>query len=115
MVIPKNRIRLSRSLHSQITPYPNAGKFIKRTVFLVLLFGIAGIYFFINNDPQPQSEPLPKQILGEQEEALVPQFDTYKIKKGDTLFNLSQALGVSWKTLAEINNLAEPYVLHIGQ
>lgn len=116
MVIPKNRIRLSRSLHSQVTPYPNAQKLIKRIVLFALVAIVGGFYFFSKDKPETKTDTLPKQILGEQEQAAPkPQFDLYKVKKGDTLFNVSQKVGVSWQTLAEINNLPEPYVLKIGQ
>lgn len=116
MVIPKNRIRLSRALRSQITPYPNAGKLAKVVAFLAIILIIAGVYSFTRQKNQSDTEKPPKQILGEQEQAApLPQFDTYRVKQGDTLFNLSQKFGVAWQTLAEINELAEPYVLRIGQ
>ena len=78
-----------------------------------------GIYFFArpsgeqaaNHSPILPSGEQVKQILGEQEI----QYTTYEIKKGDTLFNLSQRYGISWQTLAEINSLKEPYILRIGQ
>ena len=115
-MIPKSRIRLSRSLRSQITPYPNVARFVKRGMFLALVILMAGIYFFLNNDgPNLQEKSLPKQILGEEQEAPVVEYKTYKVKKGDTLFNLAQDLGIGWQTLAEINNLQEPFVLRIGQ
>lgn len=115
-MLPKSRIRLSRSLRSQITPYPNMGRFIKRGIFLALLLVVAGIYFFLNSGGQPtQKQPQPKQILGDEQEAPEPQYALYKVKKGDTLFNLSQNLNITWQTLAEINNLEEPYILKIGQ
>ena len=76
-----------------------------------------GIYLFVR--PSGGKSPRPilpsgeqvKQILGEQEI----QYTTYEIKKGDTLFNLSQRYGISWQTLAEINSLTEPYILKIGR
>lgn len=114
-MIPKSRIRLSRSLRSQITPYPNASRTIKRVAVALLLFLAVGIYIFARPKPEPKASPSPdKQILGEQE-VQEPEYAPYNIKKGDTLFNLSQSLGISWQTLAEINNLEEPYVLKVGQ
>lgn len=114
-MIPKNRIHLSRSLHAQTTPYPEVGRWIKRGILLLVIALGAGIYVFAK--PAKKSEPLttPKQILGEQQPPQKVEYETYKVKKGDTLFNLSQKYNVSWQTLAELNNLAEPYVLKIGQ
>lgn len=39
----------------------------------------------------------------------------YEVKKGDTLFNLSQKYNVSWVTLANLNNLKSPFTLKPGQ
>ena len=82
MVIPKNRIRLSRSLRSQVTPYPNANKIVKRAVLFAAVALIGGFYFFLKEKPETKTDTLPKQILGEQEQAAPkPQFDLYKVKK----------------------------------
>lgn len=116
MVIPKNRIRLSRALRSQTSPYPNANRILKNALFLVIGLIVIGVYFFSNQKQEPGKSDMPKQILGDQEKAVpLVKFDTYRIKNGDTLFNLGQKLDISWHTLAEINNLSEPYVLKIGQ
>lgn len=37
------------------------------------------------------------------------------IKSGDTLFNISKKHGISLDDLAELNGLAEPYTIKIGQ
>ena len=42
-------------------------------------------------------------------------FSEYKVQKGDTLFNISQKLNVSWSTIASINNLKSPFFLKPGQ
>ncbi len=114
-MIPKNRIHLSRSLHAQTTPYPNAIKWLKRgIIILVIIIGL-GIYAVARPAKTNKQQASPKQILGEQQPASVPQYLVYKVKKGDTLFNISQRYSVSWQTLAEINNLVGPYTLKIGQ
>lgn len=43
------------------------------------------------------------------------QFTTYIVKSGDTLFNISQKYNIKWDLIAQVNSLAEPYVLHAGQ
>lgn len=114
-MLPKSPIRLSRNLRSQTTPYPDAGRLLKRAAFLILILLLAGIYFFTRKEQTNQEAAIPRQILGEQQEAPKTEFIIHKIKTGDTLFNLSQKYEVSWQTLAEINNLEEPYVLRVGQ
>ena len=118
-MLPKSKIRLSRYLYSQTTPYPQAHSWLKwGTLMTVIVFLGFGIYLFArlsgekaaNRATLPSGEKV-KQILGEQEI----QYTTYEIKTGDTLFNLSQRYGISWQTLAEINSLKEPYILKIGQ
>ncbi|HEX5429499.1 MAG TPA: LysM peptidoglycan-binding domain-containing protein [Patescibacteria group bacterium] len=42
------------------------------------------------------------------------QFTTYIVKDGDTLFNISQKYNIKWDLIAQVNSLAEPYVLHAG-
>jgi len=118
-VVPKNRIHLSRSLRAQTTPYPNAHRWLRRGLILVALVLVVGIYAIARPGKAPESEAPAenKQILGDQEtEDNTPtEYATYRVKGGDTLFNLSQKYGVSWQTLAELNGLQEPYVLKIGQ
>lgn len=41
--------------------------------------------------------------------------ETYVVKGGDTLFKISQSLGVSMTALAEVNNLKDWNMLHVGQ
>jgi murein DD-endopeptidase MepM/ murein hydrolase activator NlpD len=41
--------------------------------------------------------------------------DTYDVKSGDTLESIAGRAGTSWRTLAEINDLAPPYTIFPGQ
>lgn len=117
-MLPKNKIRLSRHLRAQTTPHPKAGLYLRRGILaLILLLGM-GIYFFTRHSNkqlgnEETSPPGSKQILGEQQRES--EFTTYKVSRGDTLFNLAQKYDISWQTLAEINNLKAPYILKIGQ
>lgn len=118
-MLPKTKIRLSRQLRAQTTPYPEAERWVKRSLILIIFFLVLGIYFFGKEEDDRQSQPqtLPagrQEILGEQESS-PPQYLTYEVKKGDTLFNIAQRYEISWQTLAEINGLNEPYLLKIGQ
>lgn len=112
----RNKIRLSKTLHAQTTPYPRMNIWVKRTSLLTLILTIAGVYLTAKPTTQaPNSQP--KEILGEQDPPTVEgiELETYVVKKGDTLFNVSQKYEISWQSLAEINNLDEPYLLKIGQ
>lgn len=40
---------------------------------------------------------------------------TYTVVKGDTLSKISAKTGVTWKTIAELNNIKFPYFIKIGQ
>ncbi len=37
------------------------------------------------------------------------------VNKGDSLYSISKKLGVSWRDIADINGIASPYTLQIGQ
>jgi hypothetical protein len=43
------------------------------------------------------------------------EFEEYKVKTGDTLFNISQKFNINWTTLATLNNLKSPFSLKPGQ
>lgn len=122
---------LSPELRAQITPHT------KRDV----RYGAAGVFFMLisaalafnlwpkhnstnNNDKATvevaQSNLPEKQVLGATTQATpppveTPQFTEYSVKDGDTLFNISQKYNVRWDSIAQINNLSEPYVVHAGQ
>lgn len=117
MGVTKNKIRLSRSLRAQIMPYPEIGQWLKRGIAIFSILLAVGIYVVARPHSKTNSagetNTGPKQILGEQAKSA--ESETYEIKKGDTLFNLSSRFNVSWQTLAEINHLQEPYILKVGQ
>src|SRR3989344_6320120 len=93
-VVPKNRIHLSRSLRAQTTPYPNAHRCVRRSLIACAMILVVGIYVIAkpNNTPSAEIPEENKQILGEQETQDEPatEFGVYRVKGGDTLFNLSQ-------------------------
>jgi len=43
------------------------------------------------------------------------QFTSYTVQTGDTLFNIAQKFGISWTTLATLNNLKSAAFLKPGQ
>ncbi len=55
-------------------------------------------------EPTPEPPPAPR-----------PQIGTYTVRSGDSLSGIAQRLGVSWRELAELNALKDPYVIREGQ
>jgi LysM repeat protein len=39
----------------------------------------------------------------------------YAVQAGDTLFRVMRKTGVSWKTIAGLNNIQAPYDLRVGR
>lgn len=124
---------LSAELRAQITPRTRrdvrlaaAGVFflVGSIILTINLWPKSNQADTINNKTtapiaQSTSEPVisdQKQVLGAATHAdIQPQFTQYTVKAGDTLFNISQQYNIRWDSIAQINNLSEPYVLHAGQ
>lgn len=41
--------------------------------------------------------------------------DSYVVKRGDTLYSIGLNHGYDYREIAEANNIAEPYTIHVGQ
>jgi LysM repeat protein len=116
---------LSPELRAQITPSKRrdvkltaAGVFflVGSIMLTVNLWPKANTASVSNDKTTPTIAQSEKQVLGAAtSEAPQPQFTQYTVKNGDTLFNISQQYNVRWDSIAQINNLSEPYVLHGGQ
>ncbi len=119
---------LSPELRAQITPHSKRDvRLVSAGVFFLLIS--AGLFYNLwpkdygrlsttnNKTTQTLTQP-EKQVLGattvETEES-DQQFTEYTVKNGDTLFNISQSYNVRWDSIAQINNLSEPYIVHAGQ
>ncbi len=85
-------------------------------LFILLLAGCAA------NQPAPviergaqpkKSSPPParKSIAGEKDWRP----DSYAVKKGDTLYSIGLEFGLDYKDIAQWNNIAPPYTIHIGR
>lgn len=44
-----------------------------------------------------------------------PQAETYVVQPGDTLSGIGQRLGVDWREIARVNNIADPNTIYVGQ
>lgn len=70
----------------------------------------------VNNSKQPEATPTPSATPAPEPE-IIPEFDEYVIKSGDTLSGIAQSkLGDSkrFKELASLNNLADPNKIVAG-
>ena len=129
---------LSPELRAQITPHKRRD--VKLTVAGVFFLGLSLLLMVNlwpkgdNNTPaftaHSTNNSIPaitdqKQVLGAstqadsepqsiQPQSSVPAFTQYTVKNGDTLFNISQQYNVRWDSIAQLNTLTEPYVLHAG-
>lgn len=92
--------------------------FIFLSISAGLIFNSFWVIFkYDNKQVSSQIETAP-QVLGATDDktsATELNYLEYKIKKGDTLFNLSQEYKVNWMTLATLNNLKSPFSLKPGQ
>jgi LysM repeat protein len=124
---------LSPELRAQITPHSRRDlRFTAAGVFFLLIS--AGLFYNLwpkssnssnsNNNATTPITQSDKQVLGANTSSVTPpaptkqadpQFTEYTVKNGDTLFNISQKYNVRWDSIASINNLSEPYLLHAGQ
>lgn len=48
-------------------------------------------------------------------ETVVNSKQVYLVEKGDYLCKIAQKLGVDWKGIAQVNGIAEPWIIHPGQ
>lgn len=109
----KTKFKLSQNLKLGIEGPSSQGTFFKvgGVFFLILsLFLIKNIYHSLNSDPSSAVQTSAPQVLG----AFDQNPATYLVKKGDTLFNVAQATGVSWVVIASLNDLKAPYSLKPG-
>ncbi len=68
----------------------------------------------IERGAQPKKSsppPVRKSIAGEKDWRP----DSYTVKKGDTLYSIGLEYGLDYKDIAQWNNIAPPYTIHIGR
>jgi LysM repeat protein len=118
---------LSPELRAQITPHSKRDvRLVSAGVFFLLVSAGLGYNLWpkvnsapLNNKTTPTVTQTEKQVLGAATQEITPQpdpeFTEYSVKNGDTLFNISQKYNVRWDSIAQINNLSEPYLLHADQ
>lgn len=123
MTQKRNRLQLSPRLRLGIGRNNSKNSILRYSSHLFILIAIAlSINTFRlllkNTDPNLSNHP---QVLGisdtksSKENTNEAEFDTYKVKKGDTLFNIAQNFQISWTTLATLNNIQSPFSVTPGQ
>lgn len=122
----KNQLELSPRLKLGVGKGYSKNKILKTAsfLFLIMAMGLAlnSLWIVINSDSDKKTansnqEP---QVLGASDIKSSDtnseiQFLEYKVKKGDTLFNVSQEYKISWMTIATLNNLKSPFSIKPGQ
>lgn len=116
MQFSRNKVKLSPRLQLGVGRGFSKQNYLKYIgfVFLGLSIILTGrtIYLF-----SAKTAPNP-QVLGaeDQEQSQTNSgFTEYKVKAGDTIFNIGQAYKINWTTLATLNGLTSPFTLKPGQ
>jgi len=118
----KSRVRLGPHLLAQTQPNPpsRSPQFTKAFgVVLILLLAVFAVSSFRGGDKTdqaPSAFPEEETVLGA-EKALAPNEDyyLYEVKKGDSLFTISETFQVGWEEVVKLNSLKEPFILQPGQ
>lgn len=120
----KNKIQLSPRLKLGVGRAYSQNHIFKfaAIICLFIAFGLSlhAIWVVFSPDKSSITENSEPQVLGafdsnsDMENSNL-EFIEYKVKKGDTLFNLSQNFNINWSTLAVLNNLKSPFLLKPGQ
>ncbi len=118
MIETNKKIRLSKKLSLGVGRNTDRFNFFKIgtgifTILSLFLIGRVG-WLLIHNQTDNISHP---QVLGVKTEDSSDNniYHDYTVKKGDTLFTISQDVKVEWSALATLNKLEPPFDLKPGQ
>lgn len=124
MLNPKKKFELSPQLKLGVGRSYSSNQILKFSAVLCLIFAVGlainAFRLIWSNKTSNQEANLNPQVLGvtDTKNPSLPtkvEFVEYKVKQGDTLFNISQKLKIDWVTLATLNNLKSPFSLKPGQ
>jgi len=119
MTFKKNKFELSPRLRLGVGRGYSQNQILKiAAIFcLVLAAGLTVNAIRLMISKNGDQGPKPEVLGATTESATQPvlEFTTYTVEKGDTLFNISQKLNISWTSLAAINSLKSPFYLKPGQ
>ena len=87
-----------------------------RCIALLLLLTLAGCASnqsapVIDRAPSARPAPAPNKTNSDKDWRPT----THTVRKGDTLFSIGLHYGYDYKEIAQLNNIAPPYIIHIGQ
>lgn len=112
----RNKVKLSPQLQLGVGRGFSKQNYLKYIGFLFLALSIAltgrTIWLF-----STKTEPHPA-VLGAKDQPPANSnsgFIEYKVKTGDTIFNIGQNYKISWTTIATLNGLTSPFTLKPGQ
>ncbi|MCL5775370.1 MAG: LysM peptidoglycan-binding domain-containing protein [Patescibacteria group bacterium] len=120
----KNQLELSPRLKSAVGRSYSKNRLLKISSFVFLLVAagltVNSLWIVFGKTSIPTTDTSAPQVLGAvdtqpQSENQEIKFEEYKVKKGDTLFNISQEFNIHWMTIATLNNLKSPFSLKPGQ
>lgn len=110
------KIRLSRRLKWSVgkAQHTNTYFWLIGTACLLAAIGIiARTNHLISKQITPSVLGATTTASAEETPAL--QFEDYKISRGETLFTISQKIGIPTETLAQLNDIRPPFTLKAGQ
>jgi len=118
-----NRFQLSKKLRLGVGRKTGKNSYLKyiSAIFVVVTAGLgANAIRLVFSNTTESSETRQAQVLGisntkTEIEQPTTEFETYLIKKGDTLYNIAQNHQISWTTLATLNNIQSPFTVSAGQ
>ena len=87
-----------------------------KALLLVVISGCA----IVSEPPVVDNSTTQKVFVGEQKTSKIRfgkfrSSKVYEVRKGDTLYSIAWKYGVSYRVLADQNNIAPPYVIYPGQ
>lgn len=112
----KSKVKLSPRLELGVGRNRRSGNLLKYSSFIFLVISavlaLRAGYMVLHHS----GSSLDPQVLGASDTVSdQSSFKDYTIKKGDTLFSISQQYNIEWTTLATLNNLKPPFDLKVGQ
>ncbi len=119
MAFRKTKFELSPRLKLGVGRGYSQNQILKLAAILCLVLALGltvnAIRLMVKGNGQKSPQP---EVLGastDNSSAPTIEFTSYTVEKGDTLFNISQKLNISWTSLAAINSLKSPFYLKPGQ